>query len=205
MTSTLKVRAFILLAVIMAFALWASSTAAQTSPFPPFTGELPTGGGVALVSTSADATPDQLVAASVLAGCEADSIWVSGDGVLIGYVVGAPSFVNGSFPGNVSGGSPLLIVCGAPAPDLVAAPGLSCPLLPADNIWNARVDGLPIHSQSSIWVSTIGANANAHPDFGSGEWPPGSGSPIGIPYLEVNGVPKVAVSFGYSDESDPGR
>jgi hypothetical protein len=44
-----------------------------------------------------------------------------------------------------------------------------------------------------------------HPDFGSGDWPPGSGSPIGIPYVDVPGTqPLVDVSFYYADESDPG-
>ena len=39
-------------------------------------------------------------------------------------------------------------------------------------------------------------------DFGSGTW---DGGPIGIPYnLSDNTTPKYAVSFLYSDQSDPG-
>ncbi len=77
--------------------------------------------------------------------------------------------------------------------------------MPTDSIWNARVDGLPLDPASATYVATIGANANVHPDFGSGEWPPGSGSPIGIPLVVVPASqPAVPVSFLYADESDPG-
>jgi hypothetical protein len=80
-----------------------------------------------------------------------------------------------------------------------------CPVFPADSIWNARVDSLPVDASSSLYVATIGADTGLHPDFGSGEWPPGSGSPIGIPYVTVppEQTP-VPVSFLYADESDPG-
>jgi hypothetical protein len=45
-----------------------------------------------------------------------------------------------------------------------------------------------------------------HPDFGSGVWPPGSTSPIGIPYLEVGpNEPMVTIHYdAYGSESDPG-
>jgi hypothetical protein len=80
-----------------------------------------------------------------------------------------------------------------------------CDLFPADNVWNARVDNLPVHARSDAYVATIGASERVHADFGSGEWPPGSGSPIGIPYIVVPGTqPRVDVTFQYDDESDPG-
>ena len=80
-----------------------------------------------------------------------------------------------------------------------------CDVFPADNVWNARVDGLPVHVQSNAYVATIGAGDRVHADFGSGEWPPGSGSPIGIPYVVVPGTqPGVDVAFDYAGESDPG-
>ncbi|MFQ5858231.1 MAG: hypothetical protein ACE5LU_21725 [Anaerolineae bacterium] len=80
-----------------------------------------------------------------------------------------------------------------------------CPVFPADNIWNVPVDTLPLDPNSDTYVATIGASAYLHPDFGSGDWPPGSGSPIGIPYVDVPGTqPKVDVTFDYADESDPG-
>jgi hypothetical protein len=77
-----------------------------------------------------------------------------------------------------------------------------CDLFPADNIWNTPVDTLPVHPNSDIFIATIGANRNVHPDFGSGLW---EGGPIGIPYVDVPGdQARVAVSFTYDDESDPG-
>jgi hypothetical protein len=85
------------------------------------------------------------------------------------------------------------------------AAGQTCEVFPADNIWNARVDNLPLDTNSSAYVNTIGPNHTLHPDFGSGVWPPGSDSPIGIPYVTVPGTqPKVQVTFDYNDESDPG-
>jgi len=51
-------------------------------------------------------------------------------------------------------------------------------------------------------VQTIGATAGLKADFGSGTW---DGGPIGIPYTTVPGTqPRVPVTFGYADESDPG-
>ena len=81
----------------------------------------------------------------------------------------------------------------------------ACTLFPADNIWNVPVDTLPLEAHSNAYVATIGAAKSMHADFGSGEWPPGSGSPIGIPYAEVPGSQsRVSVTFDYDDESDPG-
>ncbi len=80
-----------------------------------------------------------------------------------------------------------------------------CRVFPSDNVWNAPVDKLPIDRQSAAYINTIGAGGGLHADFGSGEWPPESGAPIGIPYVTVSGTqPKVQVSFDYDDESDPG-
>jgi hypothetical protein len=80
-----------------------------------------------------------------------------------------------------------------------------CPAFPADSIWNAPVDTLPLDANSSAYVATIGASRYVHADFGSGEWPPGSGSPIGIPYVAVPGSQAgVTVTFEYDDESDHG-
>ncbi len=78
-------------------------------------------------------------------------------------------------------------------------------MFPADNIWNRPVDTLPVDPDSSDYVATIGVADNLHPDFGSGIWPPVTGGPIGIPFVEVSSTqPMVPVGFGYSDESDPG-
>ena len=85
-------------------------------------------------------------------------------------------------------------------------PGAGCPVFPADNIWNARVDTLPVDPGSSQYIASIGTTSNVHADFGSGVWPPGSTSPIGIPYIAVGpGQPDIAVDFtSWPGESDPG-
>ena len=84
--------------------------------------------------------------------------------------------------------------------------GGGCAVFPADNIWNTPVDRLPVHANSANYIATIGANHGLHADFGSGVWPPGSNSPIGIPFVEVSGSqPQVPVDFiWWPDESDPG-
>ena len=80
-----------------------------------------------------------------------------------------------------------------------------CGLFPADSIWNTRVDTLPMDAGSAAFVATIGADTGLHPDFGSGDWPPGSGAPIGIPFDSVPASqPLVPVTFLYAGESDPG-
>ena len=77
-----------------------------------------------------------------------------------------------------------------------------CDVFPADNIWNARVDTLPVDANSAAYIATIGRDEGVHADFGSGLW---EGGPIGIPYVTVPGSqPKVPVSFEYADESDAG-
>jgi hypothetical protein len=85
-------------------------------------------------------------------------------------------------------------------------PGSACPIFPENSIWNARVDTLPVHASSNQYVTRIGSGANVHADFGSGVWPPGSTSPIGIPFVTVGaGQPNVAVTFtSWPGESDPG-
>jgi hypothetical protein len=78
-----------------------------------------------------------------------------------------------------------------------------CPVFPADNPWNQRVDRLPVHPNSAAIVRSIGAGEHMHADFGSGGY---QGAPIGIPYVTVPGrQPRVPVSFDYADESDGGR
>jgi hypothetical protein len=78
----------------------------------------------------------------------------------------------------------------------------TCPIFPADHIWNAPVDGLSLDPNSAAYINSIGVDNTLHPDFGSGTW---AGFPIGIPYVVVLGTqPKAPVSFVYADESDPG-
>jgi hypothetical protein len=80
------------------------------------------------------------------------------------------------------------------------APG--CPVFPASNPWNQRVDKLPVAKRSAAIVATIGPDTGLHADFGSGLW---RGRPIGIPITVVAGTqPTSRVAFDYADDSDSG-
>jgi hypothetical protein len=78
-----------------------------------------------------------------------------------------------------------------------------CPVFPASNPWNMRVDTLPVASNSAQLVAAIGLDSPVHADFGSGLY---DGSLIGIPYVVVHGkkTAKSRVAFDYADESDKG-
>lgn len=72
-----------------------------------------------------------------------------------------------------------------------------CAMLPANNVWNSRIDQLPVDANSAAYINTIGASKGLHPDFSS--------TGYGIPYVIVPGTqPKVPVTFTYASESDPG-
>jgi len=77
-----------------------------------------------------------------------------------------------------------------------------CPVFPRTNVWNKRVDALPLHPRSAAIVAAIGPGDHVHADFGSGLW---DGGPIGIPITVVGrSQRRVAVRFRYADESDRG-
>lgn len=77
-----------------------------------------------------------------------------------------------------------------------------CSVFPANNIWNTPIDTLPVDLNSSSYINTIGAGTHFHADFGSGLW---NGGPIGIPFEVISSSQaKVAVTFEYDTESDPG-
>jgi hypothetical protein len=81
---------------------------------------------------------------------------------------------------------------------LPAAP--SCPVFPANNPWNERVDKLPVAANSAQMIASIGLDTGLHPDFGSGLY---GGQRIGIPFDVVSKTtPRARVSFDYADESD---
>jgi hypothetical protein len=82
----------------------------------------------------------------------------------------------------------------AGAARLPQAPG--CPVFPATNVWNKRVDGLPMSPRSAAMIRAIGLDTGLHPDFGSY-------AGYGIPYNVVGaGQARVRVGFTYADESD---
>jgi hypothetical protein len=88
------------------------------------------------------------------------------------------------------------------AATVVAGAIAGCPVFPASNPWNQRVDRLPVAPDSARLIASIGADETLHPDFGSGLW---QGGKIGIPVTVVRGTqPKVRVRFQYAGESDAG-
>jgi hypothetical protein len=78
----------------------------------------------------------------------------------------------------------------APLP-LPEAP--NCPVFPADNPWNQRVDRLPVTPDSRRIVSGIGARDHLHNNFGGGMW---MNSRDGMPITVVGASqPRVPVTF----------
>ncbi|MDQ3981637.1 MAG: hypothetical protein M3271_03030 [Actinomycetota bacterium] len=77
-----------------------------------------------------------------------------------------------------------------------------CRIFPGSNVWNRRVDELPVHDRSRALIRSIGRAEGLHPDFGSGLY---EGGPIGIPITVVgDGQRKSRVRFRYASESDKG-
>ncbi len=71
----------------------------------------------------------------------------------------------------------------------------NCPVFPATNVWNKRVDSLPVAANSQTMINAIGAGVGLHPDFGSYLG-------YGIPYNVVTSkTKKVKVKLGYADQS----
>jgi hypothetical protein len=86
-----------------------------------------------------------------------------------------------------------LVAPGADASPLAKAPG--CPVFPKTNVWNKRVDALPVAANSAAIIAHI-PNAGVHPDFGSWQ---GYGIPINV----VPGTQtRKRVRFTYADQSD---
>ncbi len=85
---------------------------------------------------------------------------------------------------------------GAAAKSLPGA--ANCPIFPASNVWNRRVDALPVRSDSASLIASIGLGNGLHPDFGSYKG-------YGIPYNVVsNTTTKKLLTFTYKSESDRG-
>jgi hypothetical protein len=76
-------------------------------------------------------------------------------------------------------------------------------LWPADNIWNRRVDDLPVHPSSDAFVTSLGHDSFLTNGFAAGQW---EGASIGNPYNVVpDAQPLVPITFtDYPQNSDPG-
>jgi len=95
----------------------------------------------------------------------------------------------------------LLLALPAPASAAVSIPGApACTILPTTNVWNKRIDSLPVRSDSEHLKRTIGLDASLHPDFSDSD-----DAGYGIPYQVVDGsTPTHSVSFTWPGESDAG-
>jgi hypothetical protein len=72
----------------------------------------------------------------------------------------------------------------------------ACPIFPATNVWNVRIDGRAVAPDSATLISTIGLTRGLHMDFGSY-------AGYGIPYQVVtSATTRSTVAFDYDDESD---
>jgi len=84
------------------------------------------------------------------------------------------------------------------APRVPIVPGSTCPVFPADNIWNTDIARMPVSSRSPAWLASTGATTGRllHPDFGA--------PPYGIPFNVVDTSHATTnFNFLYWDESDP--
>jgi hypothetical protein len=113
-------------------------------------------------------------------------------------LLGACEFGAPVVPGPSGGGGGGAAVVAPPAGPSVGG----CPMFPANNPWNEKVNTLAVRADSARLVGVIsstGAKTKLHPDFG------GAGA-YGIPFKVVPAnQPKVPIHFtAYGDESDPG-
>jgi hypothetical protein len=78
-----------------------------------------------------------------------------------------------------------------------------CPIFPADNPWNTRIDDptkFPVSAQWATYQGTMNVTKHLHPDWG--DW---STDHYGIPWQVVPGSQAgVPMTFKYADQSDPG-
>jgi hypothetical protein len=83
-------------------------------------------------------------------------------------------------------------------PSIVRTYQPPCSVFPATNVWNKRVDRLPVRSDSPALITFMGSSVGLHPDFGTF-------AGYGIPVNRVNSfVPRSPVEFEWPDESDAG-
>jgi len=77
-------------------------------------------------------------------------------------------------------------------------------IFPANNVWNRKVNTLPLDANSDLYVNTIGRTTRFHPDWGS---PAEYGIPFNIVLDSTNPKKPLKffnVTFDYDDESDVG-
>lgn len=99
---------------------------------------------------------------------------------------------------------PLPVLAFAQAPKVATPPTIGgCAIFPADNIWNTRIDGLPVDHNSDAYIQSEGGRGlPLHPDFGTVY----EGAPNGLPFVVVPpDQPRVKINFiASASESDRG-
>jgi hypothetical protein len=90
------------------------------------------------------------------------------------------------------------VVAARDAPSTGTRYGYGCTVLPATNVWNRRVDTLPVRSDSATLINRMGVGRYLHPDFGSYA---GYGIPVNV---VSSSTPRSSVKFTWPSESDPG-
>jgi hypothetical protein len=95
----------------------------------------------------------------------------------------------------------LILALPTPVAAAVTIPGVpDCTVFPSTNVWNQRVDRLPVRPDSERLKRTIGLDAPLHPDFSDAD-----ADGYGIPFNVVDAsTPRSSVSFTWPDESDAG-
>ena len=79
---------------------------------------------------------------------------------------------------------------------LVALTGMAhatCPTFPPNNVWNTRIDSLPVHAMNGGWLNNGGNNAGLYFD-------PSAGIPFNLTATPAS----TTMSFAVPGESDPG-
>jgi hypothetical protein len=109
---------------------------------------------------------------------------------------GASGSSSGGASGSSSGGGSVSVA--GPVPTIGG-----CPIFPADNPWNTRVDDptkFPVHPLWSTYQAKMSLTTHLHPDWG--DW---STDHYGIPWQTVPSTQSaVPMTFQYADQSDPG-
>ncbi len=67
---------------------------------------------------------------------------------------------------------------------------------PTTNVWNRRIDSLPVRRDSATLIASMGTTRTLHPDFGTFA---GYGIPVNV---VTKTTPRTTVQFDYDDESD---
>jgi hypothetical protein len=102
----------------------------------------------------------------------------------------------------------LLLAAGGASSSRLALPARlpqapRCPLFPANNPWHARVDKLPVASNSATMIAAIGPDATFEANFGSGLSPKDHAT-IGFPYNVVSAKQKkVRLTFQFRSDKGP--